>query len=254
MEASAAEKILRLPDARSRPFRRLFPAMDRLVIGPHLKRAFLGERACGIGIFDDLRRGLVSVGETGLVSTGEESKERKSPVSLFYPGLFLYLLRPWFDADEAAYLRLLGEWIRLAEKPYEQSRGEIKALEAEFRSLSKLNTLTQLLLPALSAVKVKATMARARLDLARLAILASEYREDRGHYPERLEDLLGKELAAVPVDPFSGGPYRYVRRGGIRLIYSIGRNGVDDGGKPGELLPDGDIVWTLGPLKKGETK
>ena len=41
-------------------------------------------------------------------------------------------------------------------------------------------------------------------------------------------------LAAVPLDPVDGQPLRYRRDAdGTFTLYSVGENGVDDGGNPG---------------------
>lgn len=48
--------------------------------------------------------------------------------------------------------------------------------------------------------------------------------------PARLEDLVPKYLSALPLDPFSGEPVRYNASRG--LIYSVGKNLKDEGGKP----------------------
>jgi hypothetical protein len=40
-------------------------------------------------------------------------------------------------------------------------------------------------------------------------------------------------LSSVPLDPVDGEPLRYRRNGdGTFLLYSVGENGVDDGGDP----------------------
>ncbi len=48
--------------------------------------------------------------------------------------------------------------------------------------------------------------------------------------PARLEDLVPKYLSALPLDPFSGEPLRYNATQG--LIYSVGMNLKDEGGRP----------------------
>ena len=40
-----------------------------------------------------------------------------------------------------------------------------------------------------------------------------------------------KYLPAIPEDIFSGGPLRYKREGPGYVLYSVGRNGKDDGGR-----------------------
>jgi hypothetical protein len=59
-----------------------------------------------------------------------------------------------------------------------------------------------------------------------------------GQYPEQLSQLIPDYLAAVPADPVDGKPLRYRRsEGGTFLLYSVGVNGVDDGGDPAQVDP-----------------
>jgi hypothetical protein len=54
-----------------------------------------------------------------------------------------------------------------------------------------------------------------------------------GGYPDTLAALVPEFLAAVPPDPVDGRPLRYRRlEDGTFLLYSVGENGVDDGGNP----------------------
>jgi hypothetical protein len=54
-----------------------------------------------------------------------------------------------------------------------------------------------------------------------------------GKYPASLDSLVPKFIAAMPVDPVDGEPLRYrLNRDGTFLLYSVGDNGVDDGGDP----------------------
>jgi len=63
--------------------------------------------------------------------------------------------------------------------------------------------------------------------------------------PPRLEDLVPEYLAAVPEDPFSGRPLIYRPNRTKWLLYSVGPDGVDNGGRPGRYASSrpGDIVY-----------
>lgn len=52
---------------------------------------------------------------------------------------------------------------------------------------------------------------------------------DEGTMPERLEELTPKYLSAVPEDIFGSGPMRWNAKS--HTLYSVGRDGVDDGGR-----------------------
>jgi hypothetical protein len=75
----------------------------------------------------------------------------------------------------------------------------------------------------------------ARFMLTRTAAALAAWRADHAGgaaaaYPEQLDDLVPRYLAAVPVDPFSEKPFIYERRGDGYLLASVGENGVYDGG------------------------
>jgi hypothetical protein len=57
------------------------------------------------------------------------------------------------------------------------------------------------------------------------------YRADQGAYPATLADLVPKYVAEIPRDVFNGAGLHYQANGGGYLMYSVGGNGKDDGGK-----------------------
>jgi hypothetical protein len=91
-----------------------------------------------------------------------------------------------------------------------------------------------------------------RLTVTAIALKRHQLRH--GRYPETLAGLAPGFLAAVPVDPWSGRPlcYRLTPQGGF-ILYSVGVDGVDDGGDatpPGnstapDLWSGRDVVWPL---------
>ena len=75
-----------------------------------------------------------------------------------------------------------------------------------------------------------------------VALALNDYHYAHHAYP----DALGALGAALPLDPFSGKPFCYRRAGAGYVLYSVGENGVDDGGRPrksGEGVAAGDLLW-----------
>ncbi len=70
----------------------------------------------------------------------------------------------------------------------------------------------------------------AQLHSAITALACERYRLAQGAWPEALDELVPRYLPAVPIDPFDGAPLRYKKTTAGIVIYSIGENGVDDGG------------------------
>lgn len=82
----------------------------------------------------------------------------------------------------------------------------------------------------------------AQLLITDLALRA--YHQDYGEYPANLKSLSPDYLRLVPLDLFSGKPFRYRRGDSDFVLYSAGTDGVDNGGKFGNLQqvtyhPDG---------------
>jgi hypothetical protein len=85
------------------------------------------------------------------------------------------------------------------------------------------------------------------MDKTALALAA--YRADHGEYPEKIELLVPKYLAAVLDDPHDpeGFKLQYRREGEAYVLWSVGRDGVDDNGRTADDHPAGDDV-VLNPL------
>jgi hypothetical protein len=66
------------------------------------------------------------------------------------------------------------------------------------------------------------------------------YHRRHGHWPESLSDLVPAYLSDVPIDPFSNRPLICRREGEEFTLYSVGKDGQDNGGL---LPPDGDPDW-----------
>ena len=79
------------------------------------------------------------------------------------------------------------------------------------------------------ATRHKRIVARERLLTAELALRC--YRSEQGRAPTALEQLVPKYLQRAPSDPFSGHPLVYRPQGANWLLYSVGEDGVDDGGQ-----------------------
>jgi hypothetical protein len=67
-----------------------------------------------------------------------------------------------------------------------------------------------------------------------LALLA--YEREHGALPERLDELVPRELEQVPIDDFDGAPLRYSRE--RRRVWSIGTDLRDEGGSDAGVTPD----------------
>jgi hypothetical protein len=70
-----------------------------------------------------------------------------------------------------------------------------------------------------------------QFELTKLAFALAAYHADNGAFPEKLADLVPKYVADVPKDIFNDADLHYQLEGDGYLLYSVGLNGIDDGGK-----------------------
>jgi hypothetical protein len=89
-----------------------------------------------------------------------------------------------------------------------------------------------------------------RFDLNKLAFALVAYRADHGSYPEKLANLVPEYAAELPKDVFDDADLRYRREGAGFVLYSIGINQRDDGGKTYEDRKK-DETWEA-LVKRGE--
>ncbi len=113
--------------------------------------------------------------------------------------------------------------------------------------------LVALLLPALDVVRVAEDNAAAGAAVVRLGFAAELYRRESGAPPKSLDALAPRYVKTVSPDPLSGDELKYVVKDDGFTIYSVGRNGIDDGGRTSEDAEHevprpawDDIVVTVG--------
>jgi hypothetical protein len=91
--------------------------------------------------------------------------------------------------------------------------------------------IATLLFPAIDRVNDSARISAMRVELTKLSFSLAAYRSDNGSYPAELNALVPKYAAEIPPDVFNGGALRYINQDGGYVLYSVGRNGKDDGGR-----------------------
>jgi hypothetical protein len=95
------------------------------------------------------------------------------------------------------------------------------------------------LIVSLSSVQQRAEMVLGHRDGIVLRIALELYRRKNGQYPKTLGQLVPEYLPQVPADRISGGEVKYKLLKGRPLIYSVGADQDDDGGRP----PTGKNGW-----------
>jgi len=131
----------------------------------------------------------------------------------------------------ADILDYMGNCVAAARLPLTKRVARFREIEAERDQLSFLHVMVKILAPAMSRVAEQDLRVHAHLDLARTALAIERYRLATGAVPDRLEELVPQYLEQVPIDPFDGRPIRYRRTEPGYVLYSIGEDGQDSGGR-----------------------
>jgi hypothetical protein len=136
----------------------------------------------------------------------------------------------------ADYLRLMTQAVAAAKLPPERQGTAFKEVETAAR---KNNTITvKLLMPYVANVSDANRRSRANLRCAMVGVAAERYRLAHDQWPESLEELAKQGwIAAVPLDPYDGQPLRYKLLHDGVIVYSVGADGVDNGGNVHRELP-----------------
>jgi len=87
-----------------------------------------------------------------------------------------------------------------------------------------------LFVPVLEVVVTVEDYRNTESELLRLAACLTAHRAEMGEYPVTLNALLPNVLANLPVDIYRDRPFVYRRTKSGYLLYSLGPNGIDDGG------------------------
>lgn len=154
-----------------------------------------------------------------------------------------------FYVDLDAYLNLMQKYQDLAIQPYYLARDQLpNSYTIELYFGSKEGFTTEDIGDLYSKMFKTWAIYEARDACASAAVAMTRFRLDHATLPSHLADLVPAYLDAVPTDPFNGQPLRLVTHGGRWIIYSVGPNGVDDGGVAPNFqhgFDTGNIIFTL---------
>jgi hypothetical protein len=110
------------------------------------------------------------------------------------------------------------------------------------------NVMVGLLVPATRKMQTAYDRAEQAQRNLQVAFALAGYRGEHGRYPAALDALAPKYLPAVPGDVFSGKALVYRPADKGYLVYSVGPNGKDDGGRWYDDDPPGDDPRVRMPL------
>lgn len=141
----------------------------------------------------------------------------------------------FLDFDRRLILETFQRAIALAKKETPESLTDVEELFGEVKIKAHKfppKLFSGLLLPALERIPHRYASYEARRQAAMTAVSIECYRlRNQGQIPDGLASLVPAYLSAVPQDPFDGRPLRFHKLERGYVVYSIGRDREDNGGK-----------------------
>ncbi len=221
-----------------------------------MAETFQGERACGLDIIQRLYEWNADTRQYQVSDAGMESLR-----AIFEDGF-----DPGSGAPDLAEIRASLETLgfknmvaeanqlydRLTDaglKPYQEAKQGWNDLEAHVGSpeFKARNPLMSTLIPSLGRASHLSFRANATRNATRLVANLKAYRQQHGAYPDSLDVFGDAEMAR---DPFTGSRFVYRRDGDDFMLYSLGGNGVDDGGLHDPRADTNDVLyWPRSPRK-----
>ena len=134
----------------------------------------------------------------------------------------------------AKHRELWGKLTAEAERPLWDPLPEDEAILDWFNQTSLVEKYQyaplMILIPAFRSATVAFEKANGRLEGVLCGIALELYRREHGDWPESMARLAPQWLPRVPVDRINGGELEYRIEGDKPVVYSLGRDGDDDGG------------------------
>ena len=194
--------------------------------------------------FDVQRQAMKSLG-TDIEGGDSYWNNQKLKIKIFlwrywwsYPDQLRYLKGYEALADAAKFAETNGAYgTALQDQKSKLDRLGISDLRSSFDSIFTGRTDFHSMLSESIVTLANVTRKVMQVETARrvviTAIALKRYQLKHGKYPAGLDSLAPEFVSAVPLDPVDGKPLRYrPNPDGTFLLYSIGGNGVDDGGNP----------------------
>lgn len=191
--------------------------------------ALIGERATDseyIRLAQEDVRKLIEISNWGQTN-GEQTE-----LPARNPG-FIWRYLGFFERDRNFYLRAMETNIQMISLPPPKSLSLTNEVEKLGKQASSgYYIFSTLFLPSLSRIARTDASIRSILRIAITAIAVERWRDaHNGEIPNSLEALVPSFLPAVPSDPYTGQPLKFKKLAKGYVVYSVGPDGQDDGGK-----------------------
>ena len=211
-----------------------------------------GERNAALAMINSMRRNGNAYDLLASIRSGQEPNIKLW--RMFGTMVFQLIPSGWFWLNEAAIGDLHQRWTLQMNDRARQLVHPKLAKEADdyLRHLPRRpwNLFAALIMPAITPMQQKFGYAQNAVNMARVACALERFRLAHKAYPNSLDLISPQFMDQVPHDIIGGQPLKYRRTDDGRfMLYSIGWNETDEGGKvgldkKGSLdTKTGDWVW-----------
>ncbi len=177
-------------------------APDKIAYTQSMKNAINAERIClGGWVFERMLSGRL---ENPMIFAGlTNSPDFKS----FIVTSFLY--KPFAKRDYLEYLKIMERYKAEYVQPYYKLPNRMIDEQKALDSLPKYCFLTRIICPALGRIRLKTAEIATRAQESQISLALEEYKNLKGAYPEKLEQLSPQFLADIPLSDVTGRPFEY---------------------------------------------
>ena len=206
-------------------------------------RIVRGERAYNLGTWDDHPSINISPFSTPFDNWPDFLKKS---------GWMIYNHGGYREADMLNFLMMCDEVEKTSQSPVSEMTAQLEHLKDTWKEGAKI-TLDRTQTAQASSIWLsilgKQIELIAQLRVAQTALAVERFRMEKGHLPERLEEIAPTYIPTLPQDPYSGKSLQYkLTTGGFR-VYSIGANKMDENGlkkrETSDTNPSDDISFNI---------
>jgi hypothetical protein len=199
-----------------------------------LRTGLVGERVFGLGCME------LSARDLSIAVNGDCSVPSQAFMGA-YDGLGLV------RRDQAEHLDFMAAMFAVLGLPEPKRLDEARAIGRQIEQIPQSHVLTRMFVPGMGGCAETGLRHSAQRRAVRTALAIERYRLKSGSLPVSLDVLVPDYLAAVPPDPFTGQPLKYRQSAKGYVVYSVGQDLSDDGGKEKPAKGEGpyDVTFVV---------
>jgi hypothetical protein len=201
----------------------------------------------------DLPKGLLFVLSGERIYGRESLKALQATQQGFLASLGVQATRPLLEKNAAYHALLMQRALEsmehsLHKSGWNQSTAQVFKEEQAALAHRPLHRIMYIMVTmaasSLDRAIEKTVECQTQVDQSLIACALERYRLAHGSYPSTLDALVLEYLTKIPNSPIDGKPMNYsVKPDGSFLLWTPSWNLQSQGGKPGQFIGEGDIVW-----------